>query len=437
MTAVAVALGGCAKNPVTGQSQLMLVSETQEITMDKQAAPHQFSADYGPVQDGAVNGYVDGVGQRLAATSHRPDMPYSFRVVNANYVNAYAFPGGSIACTRGILLDMDNEAELAALLGHEIGHVNARHTASRMSTQMLAGTMAGVGGAVIGAKYGGAWASLASGIGGFGVGALLASYSRDDERQADSLGMEYMTRAGYNPDGMTGLMDMLNAQHDSQPSALEVMFSTHPMSSERLETARKMANGKYLSAREYSLYRERFMDNTASLRAIKPAVSELQTAEKLLGKKKYNEAEGHIATALKQVPGDYAGLMLMSKCMVAQERYSDAQPYAEQARKSYPSEAQAMQLDGLLSLKTKKYAEAFNNFDAYEKALPGNPYTAFYKGYSQEGMGHTREAAQEYVRFLKQVNEGDQAKYAYYKLVEWGYVKGNATPVANPLTGLA
>ena len=117
MTAVAVALGGCAKNPVTGQSQLMLVSETQEITMDKQAAPHQFSADYGPVQDGAVNSYVDGVGQRLAATSHRPDMPYSFRVVNANYVNAYAFPGGSIACTRGILLDMDNEAELAALLG--------------------------------------------------------------------------------------------------------------------------------------------------------------------------------------------------------------------------------------------------------------------------------------------------------------------------------
>jgi thioredoxin-like negative regulator of GroEL len=209
------------------------------------------------------------------------------------------------------------------------------------------------------------------------------------------------------------------------------------MSSERLETARKMANGKYLAAREYSLYRERFMDNTASLRAIKPAVTELQTAEKLLGKKEYGDAEGHIATALKQMPNDYAGLMLMSKCMVAQERYSDAQPYAEQARKSYPSEAQAMQLDGLLSLKTKKYAEAFNNFDAYEKALPGNPYTAFYKGYSQEGMGHTREAAQEYVRFLKQVNEGDQAKYAYYKLVEWGYVKGTATPVANPLTGLA
>lgn len=436
MTAMAVALGGCAKNPVTGKSQLMLVSETDEINLDRQAAPHQLSADYGPVQDGALNSYVSGVGQRLAATSHRPDMPYSFRVVNANYVNAYAFPGGSIACTRGIMLGIDNEAELAALLGHEIGHVNARHTASRMSTSMVVGALAGVGGAVVGAKYGGEWGALAGGLGGIGVGALLASYSRDDERQADSLGMEYMTRAEYNPDGMAGLMEMLNTQHDKEPSALEVMFATHPMSSERLATARQAANSKYLSAREYSVYRERYMDNTASLRAMEPTIKELQTAEKLIREKKYAKADDRIAAALKQTPRDYAGLLLMTKCKAAQEQYASALPYAQRAQDAYPGEPQAMQLNGLLLVTTKKYDEAFANFAAYEKALPGNPYTAFYKGYCKEGAGKTREAAEEYVRFLKQVNQGEQAKHAYYRLVEWGYVQGRAEPVANPLKGL-
>lgn len=414
----------------------MLVSETEEITMDRQAAPHQLSADYGPVQDLELNAYVSGVGQRLAAASHRPDMPYSFRVVNANYVNAYAFPGGTIACTRGIMLGMDNEAEMAALLGHEIGHVNARHTASRMSTSMVVGALAGVGGALVGARYGGEWGALAGGLGGIGVGALLASYSRDDERQADALGMEYMTQAGYNPDGMAGLMEMLNTQHDKEPSALEVMFSTHPMSSERLATARREANSRYLSAREYSLYRERYMDNTASLRAEAQAIKELQTAEKLMREKKFAEAEGHIATALKQSPRDYAGLLLMTKCLAAQERYDAATPYARRAGEAYPGEAQAMQMSGLLLVRNKKYDEAFANFAAYEQALPGNPYTAFYKGYCKEGMGSTREAAEEYVRFLKQVNQGEQAKHAYYRLVEWGYVQGRAEPVADPFRGL-
>ena len=135
---------GCAANPVTGKKQLMLVSEGQEVQIDREHSPHQFSSDYGQLQDKALNSYIDGVGRRIAAKTHRPNMPYSFRGVNATYVNAYAFPGGSIAATRGILLELDNEAELAALLGHELGHVNARHTAEQMSKGML--TQAVVGG---------------------------------------------------------------------------------------------------------------------------------------------------------------------------------------------------------------------------------------------------------------------------------------------------
>lgn len=423
MSAAALGLAGCAKNPVTGQSQFMLVSEEEEIKLDRQASPQQLSNDYGTTQDTSLNDYVAGVGLSLSDRSHRPQMPYNYHVVNANYVNAYAFPGGTVACTRGILLEVDNEAEMAALLGHEIGHVNARHTASRMSSQMVVGGLATLGGAAIGAKYGGGWGALAGGVGGLGAGLLLASYSRDDERQADALGMEYMTRDGYNPEGMVGLMEMLNDQHDREPSALEVMFSTHPMSAERLATARETANRKYLGAGEYKVYRERYMDNIADLRKLGPAIHEMQDAEKLGGEKKYADAEGKMKNALHQVPEDYTGLLLMSKLLIAQEKYDEALPYAMQAKEVYPDEAQASQVAGVLLVQAKRYDQAYASFESYDKALPGNPYTGFFKGYSQEGMGNQRQAAEEYYRFLQQVNQGSQAQHAYSRLKSWGYVK--------------
>ena len=141
--AAAGAAVGCATNPVTGRSQFMTMSEQEEIQIDRQHAADQFSNDYGPVQDAALNAYVNGVGQALGRVTHRPNMPYSFRVVNATYVNAYAFPGGSIACTRGILVMLEDEAELAALLGHEEGHVNMRHTAQQMSKSQVSSILVG------------------------------------------------------------------------------------------------------------------------------------------------------------------------------------------------------------------------------------------------------------------------------------------------------
>jgi len=423
MTLAAAGVSGCAKNPVTGQSQFMLVSEEEEIRMDKEASPQQLSNDYGTTLDTSLNKYVSGVGRSLADKSHRPQMPYNFHVVNANYVNAYAFPGGTVACTRGILLNVDNEAEMAALLGHEIGHVNARHTASRMSSQMVIGGLASLGGAAIGAKYGGAWGTVAGGLGGLGTGLLLASYSRDDERQADALGLEYMTRADYNPEGMVGLMEMLNEQHDREPSALEVMFATHPMSSERLSTARQAVNKKYYGAKKYAFYRERYMDNTVDLRKIGPAIRDMQDAEKLGGQEKYDQAKEKMDQALKLAPNDYAGLLVMSKLFIAQEKYDKALPYAEHAREVYPAEPQASQVAGVLQLKAKRYDKALASFEAYDKALPGNPYVGFYKGYAQEGMGHRRDAAEAYYKFLQKVKKGEQAQHAYNRLVDWGYVK--------------
>lgn len=415
---------GCATNPVTGKRQLMLLSEDQEIAVDKENSPHQFSADYGTLQDKALNDYIDTTGKRIAARTHRTDMPYSFRGVNATYVNAYAFPGGSIACTRGILLALDNEAELAGLLGHELGHVNARHTGARMSTGMLAqGLVAVAGVAVAAGTDSAALGGLTMGLGSIGAGALLAKYSRDDERQADALGMEYMVRCNYNTEGMVGLMDVLRSLSKRKPNALELMFATHPMSEERYKTAVETAATKYESARDFPLHRERYMDHTAKLRAKKGAIEEMQNGEKAMAKKDFPTAEGHFRKALKEAPKDYAGLCMMSKCLMAQKKYNQARRYAERAKQVYPEEAQAHHLSGITKLARKDFGRAHEDFSSYEKLLPGNPNTIFLEAYSLERMGRRRDAANEYYRYLNTVNQGDQARYSYGRLVEWGYVK--------------
>jgi len=417
-------VAGCAVNPVTGTRQLMLVSEEKEISIDRQYSPQQFSTDYGSLQDKPLNDYISATGRKMAGRTHRPQMPYSFRGVNAVYVNAYAFPGGSIAATRGILLSLENEAELAALLGHELGHVNARHTAEIMSKQMLATAVVGGVAAFVGISQESAGASaLAAQLGMLTSGVLLAKYSRDNERQADALGMEYMVRSGYGTDGMVGLMEMLNSMSKGKVSSAELLFATHPMSDERYQAAVSRANSEYRSAKQNPLYRERYMDHTAGLRKIQGAIEEMQKGETLMGKQKYAEAEGHFETALKRTPNDYAGLAMMAKCQLAQKKVDAASRYADKAKEAYPAEAQAYYLSGFAEIQRKKYESAYNDFSTYEKRLPGNPYTIFYKGYSLEGMGRKEVAAKEYSRFLQLVNEGNEAKYAYTRLRQWGYVR--------------
>lgn len=415
-------LAGCAADPITGRKQLMLVSEDTEIRIDKKQSPHQFSSDYGTLQDKALNNYIDATGKRIAALTHRPHMPYSFRGVNATYVNAYAFPGGSIAATRGILLALDNEAELAALLGHELGHVNARHTAEQMSKSVLTNVIVGGISAIAGTRSA-ALGELASRLGMVGAGALLASYSRDNEREADALGLEYMSSAGYNAKGFVGLMDVLRSLSKHKPSAIELMFATHPMSDERYQTAVNAVQTRYRTTNKLPLHRDRYMDHTAGLRAIKGVIDALQKGESAMAKEKYNDAQKHFKKALKQAPEDYAGLLMMSKCLLAQKKDAEAKRFAEKAKAIYPREAQARHLLGFANLRTKNFDAAYQEFKHYDKLLPGNPNTTFFKGFSLEGMQRIKPAANEYYQYLQAVNQGKQAQHAYKRLVEWGYIK--------------
>lgn len=421
VSTASIVVPGCAVNPVTGERQLMLVSERQEIQADRENAPHQFSADYGSLQDQALNNYISEVGQGMVALSHRPQMPYSFRGVNATYVNAYAFPGGSIAATRGILVALKNEAELAGLLGHELGHVNARHTAARMSKNMLIGTTLALGTAVISSskKYK-KYAQIVSLVGQISAGALLAHYSRNDERQADALGMQYMTKANHNPQGMVGLMELLNTISKHKPNVIETMFATHPMNTERYQTAKMRAEQ---SSKKLPLNRDRYMDHTAKLRRMKKAIEAMQQGEKEMAKERFHQASRQFKKALKRAPKDYAALIMMTQCQLAQEKPELARKYVAQAKQVNPTEAQAYHLSGIAHMMKNSFSSAYQDFDAYEKKLPGNPNTIFLKGTALEGMQNKQDAATEYARYLKMIPQGEQAEYALQRLVNWGYVK--------------
>ncbi len=418
----AVMVTGCAVNPVTGKNQLMMVSEQTEIEIDRQQSPHQFSSDYGPVQDAALNSYIDNIGKKVAGHTHRLHMPYSFRCVNATYVNAYAFPGGSIAVTRGILLKLKNEAELAALLGHELGHVNARHSAEQISKNSLSSVLIGGLSAVIGTRSS-QLGELAQQIGMLGQGVLLARYSRDNEREADALGNRYMVDAGYSTDGFVGLMDLLNNMNNNHNSSAEMLFSTHPMSSERYETAVKMAGGLYRPSKSYPLNRERYMDSTAGLRAKEKLVTLLQDGDALMAQKKYKEAENAYQSALREDTSDYTANIVLAKCFLMQENYAQAKQYADRAEQIYPTEAQAWHVAGFACLNLKEFDRAYQNFTRYDQLLPGNPGTAFFKGYSLEKMNKIPQSASQYQEYLKQVQQGRYAQHAYKKLQEWGYIK--------------
>ncbi len=416
-------LQGCATDPVTGKQSFVMIDKSQEVALDKKHSPHQFSEDYGISQDRELNAYLDGIGRRLADSTHRPDMPYAFHAVNANYVNAYAFPGGSIACTRGILLEMESEDQCAALLGHELGHVNARHYAESQAKGTLM-DLAVAGVTIAAASKKAEYGQIVQMVGGIGGGALLAHYSRDNEREADALGVEYMTRGGYNPEGMTDLMAMLNDQSKRKPNALELMFSTHPMSSERLaNTQQTLKKPAYAQATGKGRQKERYMDRTSRLRALKPVIVEEQQAEAQMGKKAYGQASQLLDSALRKAPEDYPGLVLMAKAQLAMDKPREAQPYLDRAKAIYPTEAQAQHLTGVTQLKLKRPDAALSAFQAYERLLPGNANTVFLQGYSLEMMQNKQEAARAYYRYLQMARQGQQASYAHSRLQNWGVLR--------------
>jgi predicted Zn-dependent protease len=232
-----VLAAGCAVNPVTGQRQLALISEAQEIQLGQQAS-QEVAQQLGLVPDEALQQYVSRVGLQLARDSERPNLPWSFRVVEDPTPNAFALPGGFIFVTRGMMDLMDSEAVLAAVLGHEIGHVTARHSVTQISRGQLA--QLGLG---IGSIFFPQAAQTFGGLAQTGMQLLFLRYGRDAERQADELGFRYALREGFEVREMDDVFaTLLRIGEASGRSALPSWLSSHPAEPERIAAARARAD---------------------------------------------------------------------------------------------------------------------------------------------------------------------------------------------------
>lgn len=220
----------CAVNPVTGKRELMLLTEGDEIALGAQTDA-EIIATYGFYDDAALNTYISTLGKKMGLIGHRPNLEYSFKVLDTPVVNAFAVPGGYVYLTRGILAYLNDEAELAGVIGHELGHVNARHSAQSYSKAQLAQLGLGIGAALSEtfAQY--------AGIASFGVSMLFLKFSRDNEREADELGVEYSAKTGYDSNGMAKFFETLERLNPSSgQDALPAWFSTHPNPPDRIKS---------------------------------------------------------------------------------------------------------------------------------------------------------------------------------------------------------
>ncbi|MCC7192430.1 MAG: M48 family metalloprotease [Phycisphaeraceae bacterium] len=265
--ALTLLVSACTTNPATGEKNFNMLGQAEEIQMGNKIQP-EFLASYGgEIPSPEIRNYVSSLGQRLAAVSERPDLPWEFHVVDSSVINAFALPGGKVFMSRALMEKMTNEAQLAGVLGHEVGHVTAQHIGQQMSQQ----TALQVGLAVLGAAGGQSAYMQALGVGAQAGGSLyLLKFGRDQESQADELGVRYMSKLGFNPKAQVEVMQILKAASGKGGSTPE-MLSTHPLPSTRIDRLNALIKRTYPDADAPGKYTY----GEASFQPIRAALSKL------------------------------------------------------------------------------------------------------------------------------------------------------------------
>lgn len=392
------ALAACGVNPVTGKKEIQFVSEAQEVRLGEQ--------NYAPMQQAEggdmdvlpeLTAYVNEVGQKLAAVADRK-LPYEFVVLNNSVPNAWALPGGKIAINRGLLTELQNEAELAAVLGHEIVHAAARHGAKAQERGIL--LQAGLAAAQIGAALGDVDQNAAGLlIQGTGVGAQLIQqkYGRDQELEADQYGMKYMKAAGYDPAGAVSLQEtfvrLAEEGGAQQRGWLEGLFASHPPSAERVAQNKRhlgeLGAGGELGAEPYAA-------RMKQLRSVAPVYDKYDQALAAARKKDFQRARALTQEAVRALPREGRFHEFLGELELAQKKPEAAIPHYEKAIELNPDYFGSYLGAGVAQLQSGNHAKAEQWLSRSMQLLPTAP-AAYYLGNIARERGD-RARAMEYYR---------------------------------------
>lgn len=370
---ILLTLTACAKNPVTGRQELQFVSADKEIKMGLENYQYGQQASGGQYAvDPELTAYVQEVGQKLAKNSDRPELPFEFVVLNDSVPNAWALPGGKIAVNRGLLTHLENEAELAAVLGHEITHAAARHGAKAMERQIIMSTGLVAANVAIAATHKEsdpvykdqaltASAAVAAGL-------ISTKYSREAELEADSYGMDYMVKAGYSPQGAVSLQQTFVKLMDKKsPNWVEGLFASHPPSKERAATNQQRA---LKMPQDLTLGEARFAQKTAKLKKQQAAYEAYDEGVKAYKKEEYTQALALANQAIAQVPEEALFYGLQGDVYAKQDHKEQAMTAYQTAISKNPNYFYYYHQRGLLFDKMGKKTEAKKDLEKAQKLLP-------------------------------------------------------------------
>lgn len=357
---------GCSVNPVTGESQLSLISESQERAMGaEQYIPTQQTQGGQFYLDPDLTFYVRQVGMKLAAVSDRPDLPYEFVILNSSVPNAWALPSGKIAINRGLLTDLKDEAQLASVLGHEIVHAAARHSAQRMQTGMILNAgMTGVGVALGDSGL----ADMIMGGANIGAQLALAQYGQGDELEADHYGINYMVKAGYDPMAAVELQQLfVEMSRGQQTDYLSSLFATHPPSQERVN--RNLALARQMNSNGYR-GRDEFHRKLAFLTSVQPAYDAYDEAVQRIRNEDFDGALAKVNEALKIEPDEAMFHSLKGQLLEHMGHTSQAASSFDKAVSLYPDMFSYRLHRGLNAFARKQYAQAREDITEANRVVP-------------------------------------------------------------------
>jgi beta-barrel assembly-enhancing protease len=331
---LAFTLASCAVNPVTGKKEMVFDSPAQDIAIGTQNyVPSQQSQGGKYVVDQGLTAYVNKVGKKLAAVSDVPSLPYEFVVLNNDVPNAWAMPGGKLAINRGLLVQLEDEAQLAAVLGHEIVHAAARHGATAKAQQVVVGAGVLLAGVAIAAKKP-EYAVLSVGALGVGANAWNSKYSRDHESISDEYGIKYMVKAGYDPEGAVELQELFVRMFDKQDAGwMEGLFASHPPSRDRVAANRAtLAHYPKGGLRN----KEAFTQAIAQLKEDKAAYKNYEDSMKAAKDQHYDKAMSLVDSAIEQQPKENLFWEMKGKLLLQQDKNQEALPALNKAIQANP-----------------------------------------------------------------------------------------------------
>ncbi len=371
---------------------LISISEKDEVELGKIYANVAIDEYGGRFPEAEVQAYIQRLGNRIAEQSPRR-VPYTFSLINTGIENAFALPGGPVFVTRGLLLMLDNESELVGVLGHEIGHITARHHVKFLEKNMTLSLLLQVGSLFLPQNLTG---EVLYQLAQISAGLLSLKFSRDQEREADAYGFEFSLKAGYSPEGMYELFKKFKEKEKKRPPE---WLSTHPLPESRIkEWQEKMQT--YKPTGGLIKDREEFQRIKAILLATTNSFQLSDEAERLFKDKKLDLAKEKFMKALEVYPKNIPALLGLSRVCLNQKRFEEAKEYAKRAKALDEKLSSAYILEGLAEFNLKDYQQALTNFEKAKELIPFNGYAFYLSGRTYEELGKRKEAMDNYKKAL-------------------------------------